>query len=143
MMSAMGRAPTAKEDLASRRRYAALRGESFDGSDLVSARPQELSFTRCSFRDADLSGVSLPGATFAGCDLTGADLRSADLTGARFGRLLTGTTGIKLDHAVLRDLQLEGVIPRSGTGRRRGRWLRRLGGGSNGSGRRRGRSAAR
>ncbi|WP_164495707.1 pentapeptide repeat-containing protein [Streptomyces sp. ADI95-16] len=134
----MGRVVTAKENLASRRRYAALHRESFDGGDLVSVRLQQLWFTRCSFRGADLrqatldgcrfklcdlrganlSGASLRGVSFAGCDLTGADLRGADLTGARFGQVLTGTpphgltttTGIKLDNAVLRDLQFDQVI---------------------------------
>ncbi|MGW6214045.1 pentapeptide repeat-containing protein [Streptomyces sp. NPDC055109] len=59
------------------------------------------------------SGVSL-----AGCDLTGADLREADLTGARFGQVRTGipphglsnTTGIKLNRAILRGLELDQVI---------------------------------
>lgn len=118
MMSAMDRVVTAKEDLASRRRYAALHRESFDGGDLVSVRLQQLWFTRCSFRGANLSGASLQGVSLAGCDLTGADLRAADLTGARFGQVLTGTpphgltnaTGVKLDNAVLRDLQLDQVI---------------------------------
>lgn len=137
-MSAMDRVVTAKEDLASRRRYAALHQESFDGDDLVSVRLQQLRFTRCSFRGADLrhatldgcyfkmcdlrganlGGASLRGVSLAGCDLTGADLRAADLTGARFGQVLTGTpphgltnaTGIKLDNAVLRDLQLDQVV---------------------------------
>jgi uncharacterized protein YjbI with pentapeptide repeats len=112
--------------------------ESFDGGDLASVRLQQLWFTRCSFRGADLrqamldgcrfklcdlrganpSGASLRGVSLAGCDLTGADLRAADLTGARFGQVLTGTpphgltnaTGIKLDNAVLRDLQFDQVI---------------------------------
>ncbi|MER8029013.1 pentapeptide repeat-containing protein [Streptomyces bauhiniae] len=133
----MGRQVTAREQLASLRRYAALRRRCFDGSDLVSVRLAQLTFTRCSFRGADLrhatldgcrfslcdlrgadlSGASLRGVSLAGCDLTGADLRGADLTGARLGRLLTGTpphgltdaTGIKLDNAVLRDLQLDQV----------------------------------
>lgn len=137
-MSAMARAVTAKQDLASRRRYAALHRESFDGDDLVSVNLQQLWFTRCSFRGADLrqatldgcrfklcdlrrinlSGASLRGVSWAGCDLTGADLRAADLTGARLGQVLTGNppqgltnaTGIKLDNAVLRDLQLDQVI---------------------------------
>lgn len=137
-MSAMGRVVTAKEDLASRRRYAALHRESFDGGDLTSVLLQQLRFTRCTFRGADLrqatldgchfklcdlrgvnlSGASLRGVSLAGCDLTDADLRSADLTGVRFGQVLTGTpphgltntTGIKLDNAVLRDLQLDQVI---------------------------------
>lgn len=138
MMSAMGRVVTARDDLASRRRYAALHRESFDAGDLVSVRLQELWFTRCSFRSADLrhatldgcrftlcdlrgadlSGASLRGVSLAGCDLTGADLRAADLTGARMGQVLTGTpphgltkaTGIRLDNAVLRDLRLDQVI---------------------------------
>ncbi|WP_405014966.1 pentapeptide repeat-containing protein [Kitasatospora sp. NBC_01539] len=129
---------TAKQHLESRRRYAALRRESFDGGDLVSVRLQHLWFTRCSFRGADLrhatldgcrfklcdlrgadlSGASLRGVSFAGCDLTGADLRAADLTDARLGYVLTGapphgltdTTGIELDKAVLRGLQLDRVI---------------------------------
>ena len=134
-MSVMDRVVTAKEGLASRRRYAALRRESFDGGDLVSVRLQQLSFTRCSFRGADLrqatldgcrfklcdfrganlSGASLRGVSLTGCDLTGADFRAVDLTDARIGRVLTGApphgltnaTGIKLDNAVLRDIQLD------------------------------------
>ncbi|MET7496753.1 pentapeptide repeat-containing protein [Streptomyces sp900116325] len=134
----MDRMVTAREDLASRRRFAALQRESFDGGDLVSLRLQQLWFTRCSFRRADLrqatldgcrfklcdlrganlSGASLRGASLTGCDLTGADLRGADLSGAQLGQVLTGTpphgltnaTGIKLDNAVLRDLQLDQVI---------------------------------
>lgn len=137
-MSAMDRAVTVKEDLASRRRYAALHRESFDGGDLVSVCLQQLWFARCSFRGADLrhatldgcrfklcdlrganlSGASLRGVFLAGCDLTGADFCAADLTGARLGQVLTGTpphgltnaTGIKLDNAILRDLQLDQVI---------------------------------
>ncbi|MER7927386.1 pentapeptide repeat-containing protein [Streptomyces sp. NPDC096057] len=134
----MDRVVTAKEDLASRRRYAALHQESFDGGDLVSVHLQQLRFTRCSFRGADLrhatldgcyfkmcdlrganlSGASLRGVSLAGCDITGANLRAADLTGARFGQVLTGTpphgltnaTGIKLDNAILRDLHLDQVV---------------------------------
>ncbi|MET7859580.1 pentapeptide repeat-containing protein [Streptomyces sp. NPDC005318] len=134
----MDKVVTVKEDLASRRRYAALQRESFDGGDLASVRLQQLWFTRCSFRGADLrqatldgcrfklcdlrganlSGASLRGASLAGCDLTGADLRGADLSSAQLGQVLTGTppygltnaTGIKLDNAVLRDLQLDQVI---------------------------------
>lgn len=129
---------TAKVDLASRPRYAALRRESFDGADLASVCLRQLWFTRCSFRgadlrqatldgchfklcdlrEADLSGASLRGVSLAGCDLTGADLRGADLTGARLGRVLTGAppygltdaTAVELDGAVLRDLQLDQVI---------------------------------
>ncbi|MFD8911280.1 pentapeptide repeat-containing protein [Streptomyces sp. NPDC059575] len=139
----MDRVVSARERLASRRRYEVLRGEGFDGGDLVSVCLRELSFARCSFRGADLrhatldgcrfklcdfrgadlSGASLRGVSLAGCDLTGADLRGADLTGARFGRLLTGTpphgltdaTGVKLDHAVLRDLRLDQVVGWPGT----------------------------
>lgn len=134
----MDKAVTAREDLTSRRRYAALQRESFDGGDLASACLQHLRFTRCSFRGADLrqatldgcrfklcdlrganlSGASLRGVSLAGCDLTGADLRGADLSGAQLGQVLTGTpphgltnaTGIKLDNAILRDLQLDQVI---------------------------------
>ncbi|MEU1529013.1 pentapeptide repeat-containing protein [Streptomyces fagopyri] len=137
-MSAMGRVVTAREDLASRHRHAALQRETFDGADLVSVRLRQLWFTRCSFRgadlrqatldgchfklcdlrEADLSGACLRGVSLAGCDLTGADLRGADLTGARLGTVLTGTpargltvaTGIKLGHAVLRDLRLDQVV---------------------------------
>lgn len=129
---------TAKEDLASRRRNAALQRQSFNGGDLASVHLQQLWFTRCSFRGADLRhatldgchfklcdfrganlrGASLRGVSLAGCDLAGADLREADLTGARFGQVLTGipphgltnATGIKLDNAVLRDLELDQVI---------------------------------
>ncbi|WP_405434729.1 pentapeptide repeat-containing protein [Streptomyces anulatus] len=134
----MERAVTAKEDLASRRRNAALQRQSFNGGDLASVHLQQLWFTRCSFRGADLRhatldgchfklcdfrganlrGASLRGVSLAGCDLAGADLREADLTGARFGQVLTGipphgltnATGIKLDNAVLRDLELDQVI---------------------------------
>ncbi|MFI5639549.1 pentapeptide repeat-containing protein [Streptomyces goshikiensis] len=53
--------------------------------------PRQLSFTRCSFR--------------------GADVRQATLDGCRFKLWeLTTTTGIKLDDAVLRDVQLDRVI---------------------------------
>jgi uncharacterized protein YjbI with pentapeptide repeats len=133
----MDRAVTAREDLASRPRNAALQRQSFDGGDLASVSLQ-LWFTRCSFRGADLRhatldgchfklcdlrganlrGASLRGISLAGCDLTGADLREADLTAARFGQVLTGipphgltnATGIKLDNAILRDLKLDQVI---------------------------------
>jgi uncharacterized protein YjbI with pentapeptide repeats len=134
----MNRAVTAKQDLASRRRYTQLLRQSFDGSDLASVCLQQLWFTRCSFRGADLRqatldrcrfklcdfrganlrGASLRGISLAGCDLTGTDIRDADLTGARVGQVLTGSTpfgltnatGIKLDNAVLRDLELDQVI---------------------------------
>ncbi|MGW1709161.1 pentapeptide repeat-containing protein [Streptomyces sp. NPDC002206] len=134
----MSRLETLKENLASRRQYATLQRESFDGADLASVRLRSLWFTRCTFRETDLrqatldgchfklcdlrganlSGASMRGVTLAGCDLTGADLRAADLTGARFGLVLTGApphgltnaTDAKLDKAVLRDLQLEEVI---------------------------------
>jgi uncharacterized protein YjbI with pentapeptide repeats len=134
----MDRAVTAREDLASRPRNAALQRQSFDGGDLASVSLQQLWFTRCSFRGADLRhatldgchfklcdlrganlrGASLRGTSLAGCDLTGADLREADLTGTRFGQVLTGipphgltnATGIKLDNAILRDLELDQVI---------------------------------
>lgn len=134
----MGRAVPAKEDLASRGRHAALQRQSFDGEDLASVCLQQSWFTRCSFRGADLRhatldgchfklcdlrgvnlrGASLRGIYLSGCDLTGADLREADLTGARFGQVLTGipphgltnATGIKLDKAILRDLELDQVI---------------------------------
>lgn len=134
----MDRVVTAREDLASARRYAVFQRESFDGGDLASVRVQQLWFTRCSFRGADLrqatldgcrfklcdlrganlSGASLRGVSLAGCDLTGADLRGADLSGAQLGQVLTGApphgltnaTGIKLDNAILRDLQLDQVI---------------------------------
>ncbi|MFJ3823517.1 pentapeptide repeat-containing protein [Streptomyces nodosus] len=134
----MARAVTAKEDLASRRRNAALQRQSFDGDDLVSVSLQQLWFIRCSFRGADLRhatldgchfklcdlrganlrGASLRGISLAGCDLTGADLREADLTGARFGQVRTGipphgltdATGIKLDNAILRDIEFDQVI---------------------------------
>ncbi|MGW4287780.1 pentapeptide repeat-containing protein [Streptomyces sp. NPDC004673] len=129
---------TAREDLASYHPNAALRRRSFDGERLASVSVPQLWFTRCSFRGADLRhatldgchfklcdlrgadlrGASLRGSSLAGCDLTGADLRDADLTGARIGRVSTGVpphgltdaTGIRLDHAVLRDLQLDEVI---------------------------------
>lgn len=134
----MDRAVTTKKDLASRPRYAALQRQSFDGDDLASVSLQQLWFTRCSFRRADLRhatldgchfklcdlrganlrGASLRGVSLAGCDLTGADLREADLTGARIGQVRTGipphgltnATGIKLDNAVLRNLELDQVI---------------------------------
>lgn len=134
----MSRAVTAREDLASRPRYAQLLRRSFDGSDLASVCLQQLRFTQCSFRGADLRqatldrcyfklcdfhgadlrGASLRGISLAGCDLTGTDLRDTDLTGARIGQVRTGrppfgltdATGIKLDDAVLRDLALDLVI---------------------------------
>ncbi|MGW7241480.1 pentapeptide repeat-containing protein [Streptomyces sp. NPDC054804] len=134
----MSRPVRLKENLASRRQYATLQWESFDGADLASVRLRSLWFTRCTFRETDLrqatldgchfklcdlrganlSGASMRGVTLAGCDLTGADLRAADLTGARLGLVLTGApphgltnaTDAKLDQAVLRDLQLEEVI---------------------------------
>jgi uncharacterized protein YjbI with pentapeptide repeats len=134
----MGRRVTAKEDLASRHLYAQLQRQSFDGEDLVSVCLQQLWFTRCSFRGADLRhatldgcsftlcdlrgvnlrGASLRGISLAGCDLTRADLREADLTGARICRVntglpphgLTNATGVKLDRAVLRELELDQVI---------------------------------
>ncbi|MGY5036540.1 pentapeptide repeat-containing protein [Streptomyces sp. 900116325] len=107
----MDKVVTAREDLTYRRRYAALQGESFDVDDLASVRLQQLWFTRCSFRGADLrqatldgcrfklcdlhgtnlSGASLRGVFLAGCDLTGADLRGADLSGAQLGQVLSGT----------------------------------------------------
>ncbi len=127
-----------REDLASRRRYEELQRQSFDGEDLTSVHLQQLWFTRCSFRGTDLRhatldrcsftlcdlrgvnlrGASLRGVSLAGCDLSGADLRDADLTSARFGRVITGipphgltdVTGIKLDKAILRDLELDQVI---------------------------------
>ncbi|MER6394754.1 pentapeptide repeat-containing protein [Kitasatospora sp. NPDC001603] len=134
----MDRVVTTKEDLASHRRYAALQRVSFDDGDLASVSLRQLRFTRCSFRGADLRratldgcsfklcdlrgadlrGDSLRGVSLAGCDLTGADLRAADLTGARLGLVLTGApphglteaTGVRLDDAVLRDLELDQVI---------------------------------
>ncbi|MCX3061115.1 pentapeptide repeat-containing protein [Streptomyces beihaiensis] len=134
----MGRPETLKDNLTARGRYATLQRETFDRADLVSVRLQSLWFTRCTFREtdlrqaaldgchfklcdlrgADLSGASMRGVTLAGCDLTGADLRAADLTGARFGRVLTGAaphgltdaTDVRLDNAILRDLQLDQVI---------------------------------
>jgi uncharacterized protein YjbI with pentapeptide repeats len=134
----MDRPVTVKEDLASRRRHTTVQREYFDGGDLASVRVPPLWFTRCSFRGADLrqatldgchfklcdlreanlSGASMRGVTMAGCDLTGADLRAVDLTGARFGRVLTGApphgltnaTNVRLEDAVLRDLQLDHVI---------------------------------
>ncbi|MBO3753237.1 pentapeptide repeat-containing protein [Streptosporangiaceae bacterium NEAU-GS5] len=137
-MSAMERPVTVRVDLASRRRYAIVQRESFDGADLASVRVQQLWFTRCWFRGADLrqatldgchfklcdlrgadlSGASMRGVTLAGCDLSDADLRAADLTGARLGPVFTGmpphglsnATDIKLDNAVLRNLQLDQVI---------------------------------
>lgn len=134
----MDRPVTAREDLASRHRYGKLQRRSFDGEDLTSVRLQQLWFTRCSFRGTDLRhatldgchfklcdlrevnlrGASLRGVSLAGCDLSGADLRAADLTGAQFGQVITGipphgktdVTGIKLDKAILRDLELDQVI---------------------------------
>ena len=129
---------TAKEDLASRRPYGHVQRQSFDGQDLTSVHLQQLWFTRCSFRRTDLRhatlngchlklcdlrgvnlrGASLRGVSLAGCDLSDADLRETDLTGAQFGRVNTGippygltdVTGIRLDMAILRDLELDQVI---------------------------------
>ncbi|MBP0451384.1 pentapeptide repeat-containing protein [Kitasatospora sp. RG8] len=137
-MSRMSRPMTPKDELASRRLYATLQRESFDGADLASVRLRPLWFTRCTFRGtdlrhatldgchfklcdlrgADLSGASMRGVMLAGCDLTGADLRAADLTGARLGRVLTGTppygltdaTDVRLEKAVLRGVELDQVI---------------------------------
>jgi uncharacterized protein YjbI with pentapeptide repeats len=75
-------------------------------------------FKLCDLREVNLSGASMRGVIMAGCDLTGADLRAVDLTGARFGRVLTGApphgltnaTNMRLEGAVLRDLQLDQVI---------------------------------
>ncbi|MGV9563493.1 pentapeptide repeat-containing protein [Streptomyces sp. NPDC003480] len=134
----MDRLIRVKDGLASRRQHATVHRESFAGADLASLRLEPLWFMRCTFRGADLRqatldgchfklcdlggadlrGASMRGVTLAGCDLSGADLRAADLTGARIGQVLTGTpphgltnaTGIKLDNAVLRDLQLDQVI---------------------------------
>ncbi|MES4900940.1 MULTISPECIES: pentapeptide repeat-containing protein [unclassified Streptomyces] len=134
----MGRPVTLKDMLASRHQHATVQRESFDGADLVSVCLRPLWFTRCTFRGADLRqatldgchfklcdfrgadlrGASMRGVGLAGCDLTGADLRDADLTGARLGRVLTGApphgltdaTDVKLDNAVLRDVELDQVI---------------------------------
>ncbi|MEU5022809.1 pentapeptide repeat-containing protein [Streptomyces milbemycinicus] len=137
-MSGMGRLVTPRDMLASLRQHASVDRESFDGGDLASVRLRPLWFSRCTFRGADLrhatldgchfklcdfrganlSGASLRGVRLAGCDLSDADLRAADLTGAQFGRVLTGApphgltnaTGVKLDNAVLRDVELDQVI---------------------------------
>ncbi|WP_329449511.1 pentapeptide repeat-containing protein [Streptomyces sp. NBC_01724] len=69
----MDKVVTAKEDLASRRRYAALQRESFDGGHLASVRLQQLWFTRCTFRRADLRQATLDGCRFKLCDLRGAN----------------------------------------------------------------------
>ncbi|WP_392674804.1 pentapeptide repeat-containing protein [Streptomyces sp. LN785] len=134
----MNRQVRVEPGLASRRRYETLQRESFDGADLMSVGLRQLRFVRCSFRradlrqatldgcyfklcdlrGADLRGASMRGIALAGCDLTGADLRGVDLTGARWGRVLTGApphgltdaTDVKLDGAVLHDLQLDQVI---------------------------------
>lgn len=91
---------------------------SFRGADLRHATLDGCHFKMCDFHGANLRGASLRGATFAGCDLTDTDLRDADLTGARIGLVLTGSpphgltdsTGIRLDQAIVRDLQLDQVI---------------------------------
>ncbi|WP_406503285.1 pentapeptide repeat-containing protein [Streptomyces sp. NBC_01602] len=80
-MSAMDKVVTAKEDLASRRRYAALQRESFDGGHLASMRLQQVWFTRCTFRRADLRQATLDGCRFKLCDLRGANLSGASLRG--------------------------------------------------------------
>ncbi|MET8957809.1 pentapeptide repeat-containing protein [Streptomyces sp. NPDC004393] len=127
-----------KQRLAALQRYSALSGEDFTGQDLVSARTSQLRFTRCSFvgadlrhasldgcsfkfcdlSRADLRGASLRGAHLSGCDLRNADLRGADLTDAEFGRVntgrppygLTNITGARLNGAILRNVQHDGVI---------------------------------
>ncbi|MFI0965829.1 pentapeptide repeat-containing protein [Streptomyces sp. NPDC021080] len=127
-----------RQRLAALQRYSPLSGENFTGQDLVSARPRELRFTRCSFvkadlrhaaldgcsftfcdlSRADLRGASLRGARLSGCDLRGADLRDADLTDADFGRVNTGRprygltdiTGARLEGAILRDVRHDDVI---------------------------------
>jgi uncharacterized protein YjbI with pentapeptide repeats len=128
----------AKQRLAALPRYTALNGEDFTGQELASVRPSELRFTRCSFagvdlrqatldscsfrlcdlRGADLRGASLRGAVLSGCDLRDADLRNADLTDAKFGGVnsgrpplgLTNVTGIRIQGAILRNVQLDDVI---------------------------------
>ncbi|MFD4976997.1 pentapeptide repeat-containing protein [Streptomyces sp. NPDC058424] len=128
----------ARRRLATLPRYTALNGEDFTGQALASARPSELRFTRCSFAGADLRqatldgcsftfcdlggadlrGASLRGVSLSGCDLRDADLRDADLTEATFGSVnsgrpphgLTNVTGIRLEGAILRDVQLDDVI---------------------------------
>ncbi|WP_256102511.1 pentapeptide repeat-containing protein [Streptomyces sp. Ncost-T10-10d] len=44
-----------------------------------SARPEQLWFTRCSFRGADLCQATLNGFRFKLCDLRGANLSGASL----------------------------------------------------------------
>jgi uncharacterized protein YjbI with pentapeptide repeats len=129
---------TARDRLASLRRYAAVSGESFDGANLSTVTAGKVWFERCSFRrvdlrhatldgcsfklcdlrSADLGGASLRGAHFAGCDLRDVNFSDCDLTMAAFGLVMTGSaphgltdaTGAKFDGAVLRDLRVERVI---------------------------------
>ncbi|WP_042377371.1 pentapeptide repeat-containing protein [Streptacidiphilus melanogenes] len=132
-------APTdARRRLAALPLYAGLNGEDFAGQDLTSVRPLQVRFTRCSFggvdlrhatldgcsftfcdlSGADLRGASLRGARLSACDLRAADLRAEDLSYARIGRVNTGrpsygltdATGVRLDGALLRDVQLVDVI---------------------------------
>jgi uncharacterized protein YjbI with pentapeptide repeats len=128
----------ARKWLAALPRYTVLNGEDFTGQDLASARASGFRFTRCSFtgvdlrqatlddcwfkfcdlNSADLRGASLRGARLAGCDLRCADLRCADLTDAKFGRVNTGrpphgltdVSGIRVNGAILRNVQLDDVI---------------------------------
>ena len=78
----MDKVVTAGEDLTSRRRYAALQRESFDGGDLPSVRLQQLWFTRCSFRGADLRQATLDGCRFKLCDLRGSNLAAPPCEGS-------------------------------------------------------------
>ncbi|MFE4922874.1 pentapeptide repeat-containing protein [Streptomyces sp. NPDC056661] len=80
-LSVIDKVVTAKEDLASRRRYAAPQRESFDGGHLASVRLQQLWFTRRTFRRADLRQATLDGCRFKLCDLRGANLSGASLRG--------------------------------------------------------------
>ncbi|MFC9329548.1 pentapeptide repeat-containing protein [Kitasatospora sp. NPDC057015] len=95
-----------------------VRPENRSPATVVLQRPARWSFRGADLRGASLRGVSLRGVSLAGCDLTGVDHREADLTGARIGRVRTGipphgltdATGIRLDNAVLRAIELDLVI---------------------------------
>lgn len=117
--------------------FTQIEGESFDGLDLHSVTTNHVRFERCSFIGADLRqatldncwfhfcnltgavlrGASIRFASIAACDLTDADLRDCDLTGARIGRVNTGTdsglsraSGVLLANARLTDLELDRVV---------------------------------
>lgn len=84
------------------------RGARFDGADLTAAVLTDTDFSRASFCNAGMEGVSASGADFRGADLRGARLRDAvlvdaDLRGADL-------TDADLAGADLRGADLRGVV---------------------------------